>query len=1705
MVTSVLLGAGRVLAAPGDVHPFNADANDTVFGLAALPSGLVLIGGDFTTINGGIPRSGLARLNPVTGALDGSYTATANGSVRTLNVQPDGKVVIAGFFSSVNGTTRNRVARLHADGTLDTGFNPNANDLAFAHLQPDGKVLLGGFFTTLQPNGAPSPTTRNYVARVNADGSLDAAFNPNAGFYVYHATVQPDGRILLGGAFTTLQPNGAPSPTTRRHAARLNADGSIDPSFVDPNINDNVIGLAVQPDGRVLICGSFTSVGGQPRNYIARLNSDGTLDTSFNPNASARVDSLGLQVDGRIIVTGDFTTIGGGSRTRLARLLPDGTLDPSFFASANALALGTVALDDSSVILGGQFTQLNGTANRNRIARLLNDAGTSYLNVTSANRVVLERGGSQPETSSVTFELSTDSGTTYVPLGQGLRLPNGHWELTGLSLPFEGTVRARARIRGGHGNSSLSQMESLNGYTNLPIPRIAVSGQGHYIAPGDSTPTPTDGTDFGSVSSYGGSVTRTFTIANGGEATMHLGTVSVTAGVGFSIVTQPASTLAAGASTTFQVRFLPGSGGPLSATVSIPSDVYGQSTYPFAVQGLATQIEAAFAPNFSGGSVAAVAELSDHRLEIVGSFGTVNGQGRAGLVRIFANGTLDGSLNYNSPQNFTSASFLALQFDHSSAVGPRLVVNSGVGRDFGRLGVNGGVAEAGAARVNFNTKALAIQRDGRELVVGDFTTVTQWDNPLPVARNRLVRFDLNLVNIDYTLFNSGDLNGSVNCVALQDDGQMLIGGTFPTVQSFATSRLARLSANGVIDLTFQVSVTGNSVECIYPLPDGRLLVGGDFTMINGVPAQRLARLQANGAVDPTFSATFDGTVRQLAPQADGRVFVRGSFANVNGVAVTGSAVRLNADGSLDRSFASGYVGTLLHLSLQDDGRILLGGSNGLVRMENEPATSTLAVTSTSRMVWLRGGSAPELTQVRFEFSSNGGASFNEFGTVHPIPGGWELTGQNLPTSGTVRARGRIGGRSEGIASQVLNYTVPAATVQVVAAGGVVYHGEPASAAKGTEFQPATPGGAAIANFNVFASGGADVQISNLAVSGPQAAEFTVVLQPPTSLPAGSQGLATVLFQPTAQGLRRARISFTHNGTAESPYTFEIQGFGSIVEPLFAHDTLGAVLCLLPNAESLVLAGSFSQVESAPRANLASLNTAGSLDAGFNPGSNGTIYTSAYLPDPLFNPAAKILVGGFFDQLGGQSHPGVGRLLPTGTVESGFTTAAIGGGVVTLLPRFDGSLFLGGFFTNVAGSSRLGLAKLNPDGSLNALDYGLAGGAQVFCFAPLASGKILVGGRFAVLGLGYVNLIRLNADGTIDPSFAPNPNDGVYAMVEQADGKILIGGNFTALVGGTRLRLARLNADGSLDASVQTPFDGEIRSLGLQTDGLILPAGEFRTVGNTPRPYLARLLSDGTLDSSFDVAPSGSCYPALREDGRILVGGSQTQIGGRNRTGLARLTNGPASYSYSVTPNRIAFLRGGSAPETGDVEFALDTGGGATVFVPQARPTRMAGGWELTGLNLPKYGTVRVRARIGGAIFNGSTSVTQEFVSFNFLTPIEQWRLDFLGDYQNTGVAANDYDFDGDGVPNLLEFAFGMNPAGPDLELLPMLQRSGGNVFYSFPTPIGVGGITYSAEWASDLTGTWTSIPDTGIPPQHLFTLPENAAPRLFLRLRVSEP
>ena len=330
-----------------------------VFATSVQADGKIIIGGAFSAV-GGLTRSRVARLNSdgtvdtlFDAGLAAGYADGGNSAVRCTAVQTDGKVIVGGHF---NPGGSNGLLRFNGDGTRDTGFNAGlfnqwdpelAASIVNLLVQPDGKILISGYFTRvgglerggfarLNPDGTvdaafnPSPGrllaiqtdgkiitggSSNHVTRLNADGTPDPSFDPGVvDGTVYVAEIQADGKIVLGGNFGTVA--GVP----RNYIARLDADGTLDSGF-NPAVNGAVTSIDVQADGKLILAGEFTLAGGEARHYSARLYPNGALDFGFDPNPNNGLAyAAAIQADGKVLLGGRFTTIGGVQRNWIARL-----------------------------------------------------------------------------------------------------------------------------------------------------------------------------------------------------------------------------------------------------------------------------------------------------------------------------------------------------------------------------------------------------------------------------------------------------------------------------------------------------------------------------------------------------------------------------------------------------------------------------------------------------------------------------------------------------------------------------------------------------------------------------------------------------------------------------------------------------------------------------------------------------------------------------------------------------------------------------------------------------------------------------------------------------------------------------------------------------------------------------------------------------------------------------------------------------------------------------------------------------------------------------------------------------------------------------------------------------------------------------------------------------------------------------------------
>ncbi len=406
-----------------DSNGFSVGIDDVtqIVSTAVQSDGKIIVGGDFFywMPDGTKGNKGIVRLN-ADGSKDTSFATTGfeNGIVKTVAIQSDSKILIGGYFSSYNGTPTYNIARINSDGSIDTSFAVNTEQIAYINsivVQSDGKILVGGSFQSY--NG----TLAKRIVRLNSDGSIDTTFVTGAGFsYVVDTiAVQSDGKILVGGAF------GAYDGTSSNQIIRLNSDGSVDTSFVvGTGFNGYVYSIAIQSDGKILIGGEFSSYSGTSlgNGGLVRLNSDGSRDTSFNIGTgfNRSVNSISLQSNGKIIVGGNFTTYNGGTAIRIARLnAADASLDNSFITSSTGTGFNTdvlhVLVDSTdNIYVGGMFDNFN-TFSYKGLVRL---KSTSYSQsqideLTQAHYIYL---GAQSDYDSKISDFNSYNDSTVQPL-----------------------------------------------------------------------------------------------------------------------------------------------------------------------------------------------------------------------------------------------------------------------------------------------------------------------------------------------------------------------------------------------------------------------------------------------------------------------------------------------------------------------------------------------------------------------------------------------------------------------------------------------------------------------------------------------------------------------------------------------------------------------------------------------------------------------------------------------------------------------------------------------------------------------------------------------------------------------------------------------------------------------------------------------------------------------------------------------------------------------------------------------------------------------------------------------------------------------------------------------------------------------------------------------------------------------------------------
>lgn len=1717
---------------------FDVDARAFGFGLAVATQadGKVIVGGNFRRADRG-ESAYLARFN-ADGTLDSTFNVgnSLNGIVRCVAVQSDGKIVIGGTFTAYGATARNGIARLNADGSLDTGFNPGTGfdaEVISLAIQSDGKIVAVGAFTNF--NG----TARNRVARLTTAGAYDTTFaiGTGANGIVWDIALQANGQAVIVGAFTSY--NG----TSRNRVARLTTAGALDTAFnPGTGANQDVIAVAIDSAGRAVIGGLFSTFNGTARACLARLTTAGALDSTFAATAvfSTSYDTIvDLKLDSaeRVLVAGDFyppyqfnfNTPAQG----LARVNPDGNaIDETFlvpeaawkfnrpglsFRRINAIAVGA---DDGVFVAGGMFDTVSGQSGILRVGNTgardaTFNARTGIWFAPNINAVRPGAGGKYyvagafdwiagtrrvdlarflPNARIDTAYFAYDADYSDNQIREVVELPDGKVWAFGPFTKIGSQTRSGAALFNANGSLNVSATPFLSvtgGNENGNVLRALRTASGDVVLAG--TFTAVNGTSRAGVARVtaagvldtafapgtgpaGGTIEDAALDASGrivlgGSFTSFSGTaegyivrLSTTGAVDAAFA---ANTNVSAAVNSVQVQangqillggiFANSGGYVFNGTTLLNADGTTDTTFnPY--PGVNNSVYRAL--RTASGSVA-----------VAGAFTQMQNQARPSLARLSANGAVDSLFATDTVAG-------GLPVDMFELPDGKLLVRGTFASVSGqaRLGLarfhsapvrRGGLESAmnGATLANNTVNAVVPLGDGRFVVAGDFTTFSG------VARARVAA--INVYGEVDAAFNVGTgFNSSVQGGTLLSSGKILLWGSFSSYNNASAPGLARLNADGTLDTTFAPPVFNAAVNTVHVLADGRLLVGGAFTFAGSTAAGGLVRLQANGAVDATFSAGTgaNGAVLALARASDGSVFAGGAFTTFAGSAAPG-VVKLTADGARASGFSIGAgnannANPVRALALANDGKLIVAGSfdgwdgtavGGLVRLNTDGSRDStflggfgtegpvyaLAALADGRLyvggafTTLGGGERRGLVRLTASgaidpvFDAGTGFGGGEARALAPVADGRLAVGGTFSSyQGVARSRVAVLFGSDDATYSLPNDQVFTATIDPGAPFSLSY----GAAIAGLRYQWYRDGvripGATGASYSVSSAALADAGLYTLTFSNgageytTQGWQVTVKLAPVISGAPIAQAVgygASATFGVSVAGPGPFTYQWYRNGTlingaTSSTYTVTNVGgadFGATfhVRITNAYGFIDSTPVALTFDTSAV-PGAITPPFSSPQAWSGSaqaivrtagghyyvggsgffvrLNADGTVDSSFAPALGSfTVEKLALQADGKIVAAGTLPINGTNFQ--------VARFLTSGAVDPTFapvavtySTASWSTEINALVLQADGKILLGGTFDTVAGATRRFLARLNTNGTVDSTLASTSdsnGPNSTVLSLVLQGSNVIIGGAFTTYAGATVNYLArfVASNGVRDTTFAGGTRADalVRGVAAQADGDLIVHGDFTTYNGTARARLARLNADGSLDTAFNPGTGAARRSIwdtpsitaALPSDnGTVIVVGAFDSFSGWPAVNSVRLTSTGAIDTQWATPSGSSAYFS-----QLFALSDGSLFGTYNYGGFMRLLSGsyppqaPAIARAPVGPN-------GEHPAGARVELsALASGPGTLTFQWYRGTTALTDSTLVTGATSPVLTLRSIRASEAGAYKLRVTSSTNGYV------------------------------------------------------------------------------------------------------------------------------
>ncbi len=1376
--------------------------------LRSLPDGSVLAAGN---------SSKIVRLRP-DGSIDSSFHAELAADFQLWEVmpQPNGQLLVAGSSVAEN------LIRLNADGTRDTNFPavvaPGVQSLG---LQGEN-VLLSGTLSSVQG------VQQDRLARITKEGVIDSSFMPQFASQTNPPTaleIMDDGRVVL--AFSPFQET---LPAAR--VIRLNPNGEIDPTFTPflptparPRLTEDFLGgLRIDKSGGILVFGSL-NVGANTG--IFRLNSDGSFDSGFRASVApetALVRQARVQSDGKIVIAGTFQSVNGESRAGLARLFPNGEVDETFvpgFAPNNQLT--DLAIQPSGhVVVAGYL-----------------EAGNSYL---------LRLFGGDPAPALPEILLAPEAlalnvgqtGTLSVQV-RSATLPTYQWQKAGEDLAgaTNNTLSFRSVTSDDAGEYQVIVRNQVGAVTS---PTVTITVHPAATTPGmlDLSFDPGLGAD-GEVTAMAVQSDGRILIAGGFQHVQ-------------GVARRGIARLRADGQLDF--TFDPGTGFEFVSHLRPPSLV----TEPFALFTL-------------------LAEQLDGHIMAAGYFTNYNGVARPGLVRMESDGRIDA--NYVPPADVEGA-VLLLGDGRVLTRRPGVLLNADGTRDSsfkpplelqgvpgplldltaGSVTANGDWLISGLTTINvggFNSPfnfLLRLRPDGSK--ARGFLAEEAFQIAFELPDRRIVTGAIQIGPyahsggglalllpdgaVDTNVVNGRVAANAVETFALQPNGKILVasGSSYDSQGTFHAPSFYRMHPDGRPDSRFATTTPANTIQAIAVQPDGNILVGGTFTNLQGVVRSRIARFIGGEPLAPPDIL----------------------FPPVGGIAAIGQSIALTVRVAANPAPIYQWLWNGQPLSQATNATLVLPNLTSTNRGDYSVFVSNSfgAVTSSVAVVRVILGTPPKIVSPPQSQSVREGANVVLSVTATnaaPLAYQWQRNGTNLvaATNDVIVLRNvrlAAAGEYRVVVTSEFGTVTSEDAVLTVAPAGIV---DPA-------FDPG---------------------------DGPEIASSSPPILPPaiTSIlaTAGGKWLVAGDFS-SFDGVQRNQIArLLPNGEVDPSFDpgVGVRGGPWVPGPNGRSLTSIKVIVAQPRGKVLI-GGAFETVSGIRYPCLARLNQDGSVDTSFKAtgvtggplnvliaGDTATVWAIALQAD------GKILIGGTFNTVNGIHRSHLARLHPDGTLDATFDPgdAIMDSGQPNLDVRVeqivlpaDGYVWARGPLSErVSGSwYRPGVARFKADGTWDHTipnpsilrDYD----REVRALAVASNGKLLAAVTVWLEDAGPHQLVQLNADLTLDPSFsgqltADAPIDQIVTL---PDGALLVAGRFTSVAGIRRIGLARLTAAGVVDPTFDPgsgPDNGVGNSYGIATrgDGEIAISGGFTTFDGAARSRIALLDPDNPSDARLRLEPS----------------------------------------------------------------------------------------------------------------------------------------------------------------------------------------------------------------------------------------------------------